>query len=37
MESEWELDRVRLYQLRGAHPDWTQVRLAKTVVATLAT
>ena len=29
MESEWELDRIRLYQLRRAHPDWTLPRLAR--------
>ena len=29
MESEWELDRIRLYQLRRAHPDWTLPRLAQ--------
>jgi transposase InsO family protein len=28
MEAEWELDRLRLYQLRGAHPDWTLAQLA---------
>ncbi len=28
MESEWELDRMRLYQLRREHPDWTLQQLA---------
>lgn len=28
MDSEWEMDRIRLYQLRRQHPDWTQKRLA---------
>lgn len=31
MESEWELDRIRLYQLRRDHPDWTLKRLAEAV------
>jgi transposase len=31
MESEWELDRIRLYQLRREHPDWTLTRLAEAV------
>ena len=31
MESEWELDRIRLYQLRREHPDWTLKRLAEAV------
>lgn len=29
MESVWEMDRMRLYQLRRAHPDWSQPRLAQ--------
>ena len=29
MESEWELDRMRLFYLRRAHPDWTLPRLAQ--------
>ncbi len=29
MENEWELDRVRLYQLRQTHPDWTLGQLAE--------
>ncbi len=36
MESEWELDRVRLYQLRGAHPDWTLRQLATTLERSLS-
>ncbi|RMG70590.1 MAG: transposase [Chloroflexi bacterium] len=31
MESEWELDRVRLYQLRCQHPEWTLQQLADAV------
>ena len=31
MESEWELDRIQLYQLRRAHPDWTLKQLAQAV------
>ncbi len=31
MESEWELDRIRLYQLRREHPDWTLKKLAQAV------
>ncbi len=29
MEGEWELDRIRLFQLRRAHPDWTLRQLAQ--------
>lgn len=29
MESEWALDRMRLYQLHRDHPDWTLVQLAR--------
>jgi transposase InsO family protein len=29
MESEWELDRIRLFQLRRTNPDWTLARLAQ--------
>ena len=36
MESEWELDRIRLYQLRRAHPDWTLPRLAQAVQRSLS-
>lgn len=28
MESEWEIDRIRLFQLWRAHPDWSHPRLA---------
>lgn len=31
MEAEWELDRMRLYQLRREHPEWTLVQLAQAV------
>lgn len=31
MEGEWELDRMRLYQLRREHPEWTLVQLAQAV------
>jgi hypothetical protein len=31
MESEWQLDRFRLYQLRRQHPDWRLQRLAQAV------
>jgi hypothetical protein len=31
MESEWQLDRIRLYQLRRAHPNWTLPQLAHAV------
>lgn len=31
MESEWELDRMRLYQLRREHPEWTLKHLAQAV------
>lgn len=31
MESEWEVDRIRLFQLRRAHPDWTLKQLADAV------
>ena len=36
MESEWELDRIRLYQLRRAHPDWTLARLAQELQRSLS-
>jgi transposase InsO family protein len=36
MESEWELDRIRLYQLRRAHPDWTLPRLAQALKRSLS-
>lgn len=31
MESEWELDRIQLYQLRRDYPDWTLKQLAEEV------
>lgn len=31
MEHEWELDRIRLYQLRRDHPNWTLKQLANAV------
>ncbi len=31
MESEWELDRMRLYQPRTAHTDWILQQLAHTI------
>ncbi len=31
MEREWELDRIRLFQLRRQHRDWTLQRLAQAV------
>jgi hypothetical protein len=31
MESEWQLDRIRLYQLRRAHLNWTLPQLAHAV------
>lgn len=36
MESEWELDRMRLFQLRRAHPDWTLPRLAQALGRSLS-
>jgi transposase InsO family protein len=36
MESEWELDRIRLYQLRREHGDWTLLRLAQAVGRSLS-
>ena len=36
MESEWEMERVRLYQLRRAHPDWSQSRLAEALQHSLS-
>jgi hypothetical protein len=36
MESEWELDRIRLFQLRRAHPDWSLPRLAATLKRSLS-
>lgn len=36
MESEWEFDRIRLYQLRRAHPDWKQPHLAQALNRSLS-
>ncbi|MBZ0282862.1 MAG: integrase core domain-containing protein [Anaerolineae bacterium] len=36
MESEWELDRIRLHQLRSAHPSWTQTQLAQALGRSLS-
>lgn len=36
MESEWELDRMKLYQLRCTYPEWTLSRLAKTLKRSLS-
>ncbi|MBK8023423.1 MAG: hypothetical protein IPK19_18835 [Chloroflexi bacterium] len=31
MESEWAFDRIRLFQTRQDHPDWTIRQLAQAV------
>jgi hypothetical protein len=36
MEREWELDRLRLFQLRRAHPDWTLPHLAHALQRSLS-
>lgn len=36
VESEWELDRIRLFQLRRAHPDWTSPHLAQALKRSLS-
>jgi hypothetical protein len=36
MESEWELDRIQLFQLRHTHPDWTLPHLAQAVRRSLS-
>ena len=36
MESQWEFDRIRLFQLRQAHPDWTLARLAQALDRSLS-
>lgn len=36
MESEWELDRIQLFQLQRAHPDWTLLRLAQELKRSLS-
>ena len=36
MEQEWELDRMRLYQLHRARPEWTLPQLAKALARSLS-
>jgi len=36
MESEWEIDRIKLYQLRREHPDWTLKFLAQKLKRSLS-
>jgi transposase InsO family protein len=36
MEREWELDRMQLYQVRRAHPDWTLAQIARVVAHSLS-
>ena len=36
MEREWELERMRLYQVRRAHPDWTLAQLAQALGRSLS-
>lgn len=36
MEAEWELDRIRLFQLRRQYPDWTLAHLAHTLARSLS-
>jgi len=36
MESEWELDRIRLFQVRRAHPEWTLPHLAQALQRSLS-
>ncbi len=36
MEREWELDRMRLFQMWRAHRDWTVPRLSKTLNRSLS-
>jgi transposase InsO family protein len=36
MESEWELDRIRLFQLHRTHPDWTLPCLARVLQRSLS-
>ena len=36
MEREWELDRMRLFQLRRDYPDWTLPRLAQALRRSLS-
>lgn len=36
MEAEWVLDRMRLFQLRRDHPEWSQSRLAEALHRSLS-
>ena len=36
MESEWEIDRIKLFQLRREHPDWTLKFLAQKLKRSLS-
>ena len=36
MESEWEFDRIRLFQLRRTHPNWPLTRLAEALNRSLS-
>ena len=36
MEAEWELDRIRLFQLRRQYPDWTLAHLAHSLGRSLS-
>lgn len=36
MESEWELDRIKLYRLWQEHPQWTKPQLAETLQRSLS-
>ena len=36
MESEWQVDRIRLYQLSRAHPNWSKPRLAQALRRSLS-
>jgi transposase InsO family protein len=36
MENEWELDRIRLYQLRQARPEWSLPQLARALARSLS-
>ena len=36
MESEWQLDRIRLYELKKQNPEWTQKKLATALSRSLS-
>jgi hypothetical protein len=36
MDAEWELDRIRLYQLWREHPDWSRPQLAQSLSRSLS-